>query len=504
MSVDTLLQSLDIVFSWPLFGWLIVGILVGIVLGALPGIGPAAGMAIALPITIALDGITALVLLIGIYNGGMYGGSIAAILLNTPGTSGAAATVLDGYPMARSGKVREALSISAVSSFIGGLGTGILLLVISPLLMEVVLAFQSPERFLIAVLGLSLITIIARSSITKGIIAGSLGLLISTIGIAPMYSTPRYTFGMFGLYNGVHFVAVLMGLFAISEMFVLAAEKGAISKTTESRGSVVSGIRSTLKRPITLLKSTLIGLGIGSLPGAGATISNFVAYSEAMRSSDSSDSSDSTNFGEGHPKGVVSAESANNSTVGGSLIPTIAFGIPGSGSTAVLLGGLILHGLRPGPDMFSSQLHITYSVFISYLVGSFIILVAGLFIIPRVGHYITKLNVDYIIPIVVVLAVFGSLALRNNWMDVFTLASFGILGFFMKQYNYSLIAFVLGVVLGPIAESNLHRSLQISNGSWMVFVNRPISLILVLATVFVLFGPMLFPPIRDRISEQLG
>jgi len=484
--LDTLFGASQLLFDPVTLTIMVIGVLAGIIVGALPGVGTSLGMAIILPLTLPMSGVNALVLLVGVYSGSMYGGSIAAILINAPGTAGSAATTLDGYPLSRSGRAMNALSMSVVASVIGGSISLIVLLLISPAIIELVLWFQSPEYFVVAVLGLSLIVVVARGSVLKGVISGCMGLLIGTVGLAPTVPHERFTFGNLALFDGINFIAVLIALFAVAEMIKLASESGGISKTdVEIDGSIRDGINEVLRRPYLTVKSALIGMGVGAIPGGGSSVANFLAYGEAARSSKDPDS-----FGSGNPEGVISAEASNNGTIGGSIIPTIAFGIPGSGATAVLLGGLIMHGLRPGPELFTAEAATTYAMLLSILIGNIIILIVGLGLITRAG-VVTRIDTTTIIPVVIVLSVLGSLTLRNNWIDVATLVVLGLIGYVMVRQNYSVIAMVLGVILGPIAEENLHRSLQISDGSFIIFLERPISLVLLLATVFILFGPML-------------
>lgn len=494
-TLQYLIEAVQIVFSWPTMGWAILGILIGIILGAIPGIGAAIGMAIMLPLTAPLDGGDAIILFTCMYLGGMYGGSIAAILINTPGTAGAAATTLDGYPLSKQGLAVNALTISAISSGIGGLLAIIALILITPYLTEIVLAFGSPEYFMIAVLGLSMITIVAQGSMIKGLTTGAFGLLISTIGISPVGADIRYNFDILLLFEGLSYVGVLIGVFAIAEMFKLAASDGQISDdSSEIEGKRSDGIKGVLTRPVTVIKCSLIGMGIGAIPGAGSSVSNFAAYAEAMRSDENPDS-----FGDGNERGVIAAEAANSATVAGSLIPTLSFGIPGSGTTAVLLGALLMHGLRPGPSLFSDQVVTTYSFFIALFVGNFIIIVLGLAIIAYAG-YVTKVDTDLIVPLILVLSLFGTFALRSNPVDILTALVFGIIGFYMVKNDYSIIALVLGVVLGPIAERNLHRSLQISDGSYMIFFDQPLSLAMVILTVLILVGPVAKSQYEYRIA----
>ncbi|APW98390.1 hypothetical protein CHINAEXTREME_11610 [Halobiforma lacisalsi AJ5] len=484
MVSDAFLEGIQIALSWPTIGWMVVGVLLGIVIGAIPGIGPNLGMAVALPLTLPLGGTNAIILLVGIYSGSMYGGSIAAILMNVPGTAAAAATTFDGYPLSRQGQASFALSASALSSAVAGFLTIAALIVISPGIVALVLLLGSPEYFLVAVLGLSMITIVARGSMVKGFVAGAFGLLVTTIGIAPMSSELRFTGGSLVLYDGLSFVAAILGLFAIAEMLKLAGEEGSIARDEiDTSGSVLAGASKALSKPIPLVKSAFIGMFIGSLPGSGASVSNFVAYGEAMRSTASD------RFGNGEITGVIAAEASNNGTVGGSLIPALSFGIPGSGATAVLLGGLLMHGLQPGPDLFSSDLHLTYSIFVALFLGNIIILVLGLGLITR-AEYLTRINTEYLIPMIVVLAVAGSFTLRNNWVDVATVLVLGAIGYYMFKHEYSVIAFILGMVLGPIAEENFLRSLQLSDGSWTIFVASWPSRLLVGLIIIVLIGPV--------------
>lgn len=479
--------AIDILVTGQTPMWIIVGVLIGIIAGALPGIGATLGMAIVLPLTLPLDGADAIILLICIYGAAMYSGSIPSILVNVPGTAGDAATTFDGYPMAQQGKAINALVISAVSSSFGGTIAVIVLILISPILVELVLLFGSPQYFLIAILGIAMITVVTTGSTVKGLTAGAFGLLLATIGVAPTVPVERYTLGQLSLLDGLDYIAILIGLFAIAEMIRLAREKQVSRSDSETglEGSVIDGIKTVLAHPIVVLKSSTIGLLVGAVPGSGAAISNFIAYGEAMRSSKTPE-----RFGHGAGEGVVATDSANNATVGGALIPTFSFGIPGSGSTAVLLGGLIMHGLRPGPDLFTTQLDITYSVFLAIFAANVVILVLGIFVIPRTG-YLTQINTDIIIPVVIVLSMLGALALRNNWIDVWTIFALGVVGFFMKKHNYSVIAFVMGAILGPIAEENLYRSLSISGGSIDIFLEDPLSLLLIVAIFLILLGPTL-------------
>ena len=489
-------EAVNIVLTWPTWGWMIVGLTLGMVFGALPGIGSSLGMAIVLPLTLPIESTAAIILLVSIYSGAMYGGSIAAILINVPGTAAAAATTFDGYPMSKMGRAKDALAMSAAASSIGGALTTSALFIVSGFLVAIVLAFGSPEYFLVAILGITMITVVAQGSMVKGLIAGFFGLLLTTVGIAPVSPTTRYTFSQLALFDGLSYVAALIGLFATTEMLYLASRPGGISDTdVEISGSLWQGVKEVLAHPVTLVKSAFIGMAIGAIPGSGASVSNFLAYSEAMRAS-----GDSSSFGDGNPLGVIASEASNSGTIDGSLIPTLSFGIPGSGSTAVLLGGLIMHGMVPGPNLFTTQLSQTYALFLALMVGNIFIFAVGLSMVTKFS-IITKIDSNYIIPIIMVLATLGALTLRANWWDVWTIVVLGFIGYYMRRNNYSVIAFVLGFVLGPIAEQNLLRSLQLSGGSFSIFVQKPLSLLLVIAIVVVLAGPYVGPRIKELVDR---
>ncbi len=467
--------------------WILAGFCFGVMLGATPGVGTAVGMALVLPLTVFLDGTTAIILLTCIYMGGMYGGSVSAILINVPGTAGSAATTFDGYPMSRNGQAVTALSISAASSAFGGIISIIVLFLITPFIIEFVLLFNSPDLFLVALLGLAMITVVARGSIVKGLTIGMFGLLFTTVGVSPNAPDVRYNFGSLALYDGLDIVAALLGLFAISEMIKLAAERGGIAKTTtELSGSITEGIRFTITHPRAVVKSSFIGTIIGALPGAGSSMANFVSYSEAMRSSGMANT-----FGSGDERGVLASEASNNSAVGGSLIPTLSFGIPGSASTAILLGGFLMHGLNPGPSLFGSNLDITFSIYLAVAIGVIVLIpVIGLLVITQLGH-LTKINTDYIIPLIVVLSITGIYTVNISWVDVLTVFLLGIGGYFMRKYDFSIVAFLLGVILGRMAEENLFRSLQVSGGSYDIFVESPLSIVLIIMIFLIVLSPYL-------------
>lgn len=489
--MSTLAMFLDAVqtlISYPMILFVIVGFIVGCLFGMTPGVGASLGLALALPLTLPFEGEQALVLLTVMYAGAMYGGAVSAIVLNVPGTGAAVASTFEGYPLARQGQAHYALSISAISSSLGGVITASILIALSGWLVAAVLMFAAPEYALVALLGLALIPAISQAAPLKALFAGGLGLMIATLGLAPMAPTYRYTMDIVALSDGISFIAVLLGVFAISEMIRLGKEGGSIAadeigKSTSFVEDTMRGIKYTLQHPVTLVKSSIIGMLIGSVPGAGASVSNIVAYAEAVRSKP--DEAWMT----GNERGLVASESANNGTVGGSLVPVLSFGIPGSGSTAIILGGLLMHGLRPGPDLFAEEIDLTILLFSSIILASVLVMIIGIFMITRVDA-LTRIDTNLIIPVVLVLSVLGGFTLNANFFDVWTVVFIGILGYYFRMYDYSIIALLMGVILGPIVEENMFRGLQMGGGSYTIFVRGPLSITLVILIILVLALPV--------------
>lgn len=498
------LEALVTVFTFPTILFLVAGLVIGTVLGAIPGIGGILGMAIILPLTSGMDGLSAIIGLIAIYVGAMYGGAVSAILFNIPGTNAAVTATLDGNPLAKQGKAMYALAISALSSSIGGVVTALLLLVLFPHLVPILNMFGTPQYFLVAVFGLAILPLISRGSQVKSIFAASIGLLTTTIGLAPMTLDIRYYFGVSMLYSGIDFVAILIGLFAITEMaFLAGTERSSIAKRGDGRNDLtrldVSAVRDAARyvvsRPIALLKSALIGVGIGAVPGAGAAISTFVSYSEAVRSSD-----DESSFGEGNEAGLLAAEAANNSTANGSLIPVLAFGIPGSSASAIILGGMVLHGIVPGPVLFASSPQLLQTLFISMAVASVLVGVIGIFGITYLS-FVTRVDKDVIVPLVIIFSLCGAITLNLNPVDVLTVAVFGVIGYLFRKYEYPVISLLLGAILGQIVETNLFRSLRL--GGVEVFFEDWLSIVLIVAILAVLVAPHVRQPTLTSASQEV-
>lgn len=476
---------------------LLLGIISGIAIGSLPGLTATMGVALVLPITFGMEPVTGILLLIGVYFGSVYGGSLTAILINTPGTPASAATAMDGYAMSKKGLAHKALTISTLSSAIGGIISVIVLILVAPQLANFALKFSAPETFALAVFGISIISSISGKSMVKGLMAGILGLLIATIGIDPMGGFPRFTFGNMNLANGLNLIPVMIGLFAASEAFKsmedIFSKQNLDIKVEKVKLKWVE-FKSLI---ITILRSAGIGTFIGMIPGAGGDITSFVAYNEAKRFSKNKEE-----FGNGAMKGVAAPEAANNSVTGGAMIPLLTLGIPGDAVTAVLLGALMVQGLQPGPLLFQNNGPIVYTLFVGMLLANIFILFIGLFGIK----YFTKiLSVPKSIlsPLILVLCVVGSYALNNNYFDVIVMFIAGVIGYFMVKQEFPVSPVILGLILGPLMESNLRRSLLMSQGNLSIFYTRPITLVLLILAIITLLSPIVSKNFRKGIRKEV-
>jgi len=462
-------------------GLMLFGVVVGMIGGALPGISPSITIALLLPLSFTLPPLQALILLGAIYMSAEFGGSISAVLLNTPGTAGAVCTALDGNPMALKGQAQDALNAAIIASSFGGLIGVLILLGFTQPLASFALRFGSSEMFWLSIAGLAIVCNLTADNFAKGVISASIGLFISTIGLDLNSSYPRFTWGSPELEAGIGLVPALLGFFAVAQIFnMIGSEKWNAVKIKSQPGSFRRILVYAFRRPVLLIRSSLIGVGVGVLPGAGASIASFLSYSEAKRFSKESHS-----YGTGIPEGVIASECANNSMVGGSLVPLLVFGIPGSASAAVLSGALLLHGLQPGARLFTEHPAIVYGFMIS-----FIPIIAIMFSIGSIGaRYFAKVlqvRAAFIIPMVLVLAVIGSYTMRNNLTDVYATVICGIGGYLLSRFGYPLAPIVLGIILGPITEDAFRRSLTLGDvhGSiWAFFFGRPISVVLIIITI---------------------
>lgn len=486
--MDVFIQAFGQVFS-PLSAVLVVvGTVFGIVCGALPGVSTSLAIILCLPFTYTMEPVSAVVLLIAVYVGGACGGSISAILIKTPGTPEAVATTFDGYPMAQKGQAGIALGLAVTASSFGTIFSALVMLVAAPLLAKVALSFQSAEYFGLGLLGLSCITSIAARDQMKALLSVILGLMISTIGIDSINGTERFSFGQPFLLNGINYISVMIGAFAIAEVFKNIEEHRHRDNTLRE-GTVsikLMKFAEMARMWATFVKSSIIGVIVGIIPAAGGSISSLIAYGEASRSH----AHDAIKFGEGNPRGVVAPESANNAGVGGALVPTMVLGIPGSPVTAVIMAAFIIIGLRPGPLLLREQPVLLDSIFLALVFSALLLFVGGRFVTRQFGH-ILKLPYPLLGPLIVALGLVGAYSLQNSFYDVIIMLVFGLVGYFFDKFHYSNPALILGLILGELVENSLRKQVIIGDGSAIGFVERPVSLVILVMVALTFFWPLI-------------
>lgn len=468
------------------------GVMLGIVIGALPGLTATMGVAILLPFTYGMEPVSGLLMICGVFFGGVYGGSIPAILLKIPGPPAAAATAIDGYELTKQGKAGLALSAATFSSFSGGTLSIIVLMFLSPVLASWALKFSASESFALATFGLSIIASISGESLIKGLIAGVGGLLIATIGLDPMGGFPRFTGGFVELMN-VPFIPVMIGLFAASEAFRSMEQNQQIRQGAKvAIGSLLLPWQTLRRIALTILRSSGLGVFIGMIPGAGADIAAFVAYNETRRFSKTPE-----NFGKGEIKAVASCEAGANGCTGGALLPMLTLGIPGDAVTAIMLGALTLQGMQPGPLMFTDHGDMVYTLFVGMIFCYFMLLVLGLLSLKVIGN-VVKIPGNILTPMILALCVVGTYALNNSLFDVGIMLIAGVVGYFMQKGGYPASPVVLALIMGPMAESNFRRALSLSGGSLDFLYTRPITLALLTLAAFTLLTPIIRKIMRLR------
>jgi len=491
--LGNLLTALGIVITSPYnVSMILAGTVLGIVIGALPGLGATAGVGIILPFTFFMDPVPGFLIMISLYMAAEYGGSITAIALGIPGTPMAIATVWDGFKLTESGYPGKALGTSLVASTIGGMISTVILVLAAAPITKVALSFGPTEYFVLGLLGLSLCSNLAGKSVVKAVIGVMCGLLITTVGIDIFTGYPRFTFGMYDLYEQVPLVPMLVGIFGLGKVFQLIEENP--PSLREITGKAAYGFPSLaeLKRlPVTILRATGIGAIVGTIPGAGGTIASLIAYGEEKRSSKHPEK-----FGTGCLEGIAAPEAANNASVGGAMIPLITLGIPGSTTAAILLGGLMLQGLQPGPMLMEENPHFVYAIFVGFFIACIAMFALG-YVGTRIWVAITGIPVSLLTPFILGICVIGAYALGNSVFNVVVAVIFGLIGYLMDKYGFPTAPFVLAIVLGYMVESNFRRALAISMGSYAIFFSRPVSLILFIISVL----SFLLPVIRTRLKR---
>lgn len=475
--IHLLIEGFQSLFNIYTLSIILLGSFLGILGGAMPGISSASAVGLALPVTFTMEPLAGIVFLTSIYSGATYGGSITATLLNVPGTPEAAVMTFDGYSLTKKGKAPQALWAALISGTVGGLiGTFVLILAATPLAKQA-LNFGPPEYFSLAIFGLTVLSLLIDGSIIKGLITCVAGLLISTIGMDPITGVQRITFGLPSLFDGIQFIPVLLGIFAISEAFYLINENNKPKVFQKTR--LMDGML-TFKELKGLVKYILVGTGIGIFvgikPGGGATIASIMSYSVAKQISPNRN-----NFGKGQLEGLACPEAADKATVGAALIPMLTLGLPASATSAILLGAFTLQGLQPGPNLFADNSPLVYGIFASLILANIAVFVLGMIGIP----FFTKISTipKPLLGIgILLLTIFGAYSYRSSMVDVWVAFIFGIIGFLMKQFNYPTAPLILGLVLAPLLETNLRQSLILSNGSYAIFFERTISLVLLIVS----------------------
>lgn len=470
--LSAILAGLAQLLSIKMIALMFLGSFIGMVFGFIPGLDGTVALTIMIPFVFGMPMNMSMAFLLGIHASTAFGGSISAILFNVPGSSLNIATCFDGYPMSQNGEAAKAIGIAGSASLIGGLFGAAVLAVSLPVIRPFIMAFGPAEYFMLTIFGLSIIALLTAGTIVKGLIAGGLGLLISFIGLDYITAAARYTFGYLILWDGIHFVPVAIGLFAIAQMIDLYIKGGSIAERSSNfdKSTVKEGIKFTFSKPGLLFRSSVLGTIIGMIPGVGGSVANILAYGHAMQTS-----KEPNTFGKGNPEGILGPEAANNAKVGGSLIPTLAFGIPGSQGMAVLLGAFVIIGIVPGPEIVTKHLDIVFMLV--FIVAIANIFATGIGLIS--ANQLQKLTVipgKQVVPIIIVVCLIGSYVTNGHFFDVAVALIFAILGYFMKKYGYSRAAFIIALILGTHFERYYHIAVRLY-GSFFIFT-RPISLIL--------------------------
>ena len=477
------------------------GVIVGILIGALPGIGPPSGVALLMPLTFGMEPTSGIIMLAALYAGTMYGGTITSVLINTPGESASVVTCIDGHQMALQGRAGPALGIAAIGSFIAGTFGVVLLMLVSPALARWSLSFGPPETFALMLLGLTTVTLLTGDNALKGYISMMLGLMLAMVGFDIISGDARYAFGIPEMMDGMDFLPVAIGLFGLGE--VLAGAEAAAAGNTILKGryglrDVMPSATDWLRSRWAIVRGTLLGFSVGLLPGAGPTVASFLSYTVEKKAS-----KHPQEFGRGAIEGVAGPESANNAAAIGAMVPMLTLGIPGSATTAIMLGGLMMWGLRPGPLLFEKNPEFVWGLIASQYIANVMLLILSTAFIPL---FVRALRVPYTIlmPLIIVFCITGAYSLKNSVWDVGQMLVFGVLGYAMKKLGYSPAALVLALVLGPLAERALRQSLIISDAGLGIFFLRPISGVLMVAALAAVAVPVVRAILlgRARVSSH--
>jgi len=495
---DLLLNGLAVAFGPEMLIATLVGVVLGLLIGVLPALGPAAAVAILLPLVVRFDPATAMAGLAGVYYGAMYGGAVTSILLGIPGESASMMTALDGYPLARRGEAGRALGMSIAASFIGGLFAIVLFTMVAAPFAEFAIRFGPIEMTALMIVALVFSTALGGDDAWKGFVALGLGLWLGTIGLDLVSGSPRYNFGTFELMEGLEFSVVAIGVYGLGEVFASIGEKiagdGGVQRASYSIRSLLPRVRDMIVSWKEMVVGSVIGFVVGVLPGAGATAATIFSYSVAKKMSKTPDA-----FGNGAVQGIAAPESANNSASYSAMIPLFTLGIPGSGTTAIMLGGLLMLGLQPGPLLFQEHGDFVWPVIGTFYTGNLMLILLTIPMIPLLAS-IVFVPVAILFPIISGIVLFGVYSVNYSLFDVWVATFFGVLGFVFRKANYPSVPILLGLVLGPLLEQNVRRSLIMSNGDPTIFVESPIAVVLLLLTASLVLVPL----VRRRFGGGQG
>jgi putative tricarboxylic transport membrane protein len=476
---DTLLLGVDHLLEWQVIAALLIGSIGGVIIGAIPGVGPAVAIAILLPATFSMEPLVGLTLLLGIYGSSMYGGSLPAILINTPGTAVNALTTYDGYPMTQKGQALRALGLAYGASFISAIFSILVLILMSPVLAKIAPMFGSREIFLAALLGIVLVIVANRGQMAAAGMMAGLGILLQTVGMEPVNFTMRYTFGMGWLTSGLDLIVVVLGLFAISQAFVLMIEPESAPNAAPVRGSMFKAIREVLGFKRVALTGSGYGVLMGMIPGVGEFTAQFLSYTSARRMSKTPEE-----FGKGSPEGLVASESANNAVPAAAMIPLLALGIPGEALTAMMLSVFYVHNVVPGPGLFQNQLDFVYALYLALIVLN-VIVILWMVVSSNLLIHLIRVPTRFLGMGILILSFVGIYSLRNSPVDCLIAAGFGVFGVVLKRLNLPVVPIILGMVLGNIMEVKLRSAAARLEGP-LDMVNRPISALLAIAILFII------------------
>jgi putative tricarboxylic transport membrane protein len=506
-AIQFLANGFTVALQWHNLLFAFFGVLIGTAIGVLPGIGPMSGVALLIPVTATITSglnpesaaASSIIMLAGVYYGAMYGGSTTSILLNTPGESSSVVTVLDGYQMARKGRAGAALSIAAIGSFFAGIVSLIGLVLLAEPLSNIALEFGPAEYFSLMLLGLCAISGLAGNSMTKALMMTVFGLLIATIGIDNVSGVSRFTYDNPNLYSGLEFLTIAVGLFALGEVFKTILEKDKGEGEIIKVGRILPTRQDLKDSSGPILRGSFLGFFIGVLPGAGATLASFFSYIMEKKLS-----KDPKKFGQGAIEGVAAPESANNAAAGGALIPLLTLGIPGSGTTAILMGALIMYDVQPGPLLFDDHPEVAWGLIASMFIGNVMLLVLNMPMV-KVFSKIIETPKKYLVPIIIAISIFGVYAVQSTVFDLMLLIACGVVGYFFAKNDFPLAPLVLGLVLGPMIENNMRRALTGSDGDFMVFLQNPISFVfLIIAALWVAIPVILKIRGKNLIKSEEG